>query len=202
MQCGLVVAAGDSRCPRCRTSLSARTVLRPDAQTSIGARNQPRGKRLSVPPGGTSVEKPRISSGRMAAGIAVVAAMGIAAAFSLGRGGVAPARTALPQPEQSVGEIVTQIAAPLPFEDPGSDSGAVPVTQTAALEQLRRAFAKARLYSQISVRGDEMELRSTSCGATELGELLEQSRSALSDSGIRRVRCLQPHGQVVFSRAL
>jgi hypothetical protein len=93
----------------------------------------------------------------------------------------------------------TQLAAPVAVEAPPRALSAE-VNQTAAVEQLRRQFGKARLYSQISVVGDQLELRSTSCEDKQLVDRIEEARPLLTESGLRHVRCLQPHGQVVFSR--
>jgi hypothetical protein len=91
---------------------------------------------------------------------------------------------------------------PAPVVAEPAREAATEVNQAAALDQLRREFGKARLYSQISVQGEQLELRSTSCSDSQLTGLLEQSRSLLTHSGLRHIRCLQPHGQVVFSRDL
>lgn len=158
---------------------------------------------MSGPPSGTAVEPSGVAprtillAGGVAAGIGIL----LAVLLTTGRGKAA-APPALPQPTPVVATQTPAIAAPAVVAPVTTAPTVVVVTQAAALEQLRRAFAKARLYSQISVAGDQLELRSSSCEDHQLGDLLEQSRAQLAESGLHRVRCLQPHGQVVFTREL
>jgi hypothetical protein len=158
---------------------------------------------MSAPPSGTSVETPRLSPRLLGAGaaIALSAVAVVAAVATSGGDDVArPAAAAEPPPPAAPEAVRRPPAAPLPLPQPAVARGAA--NQAAAIEQLRRAFAKARLYSQISVQGADLELRSAACEDAQLAALLAQSRTALTESGLRSVRCLQPHGQVVFSREL
>lgn len=155
---------------------------------------------MSGPPGGTAVEAPRFPARMIAAGVAIALAALVVVLVSLGGDEPARPRAAAPEPPPAAPEMVQAVApiAPVPVTEAASGA----ISQSSAVEQLRRAFGKARLYSQISVQGDELELRSASCDDSQLADLLTRSRAALTESGLRRVRCLQPHGQVVFSREL
>lgn len=161
-----------------------------------------RSRRTSAPPSGTALAPEAPSWGRwVGVGVAVSVA-GAVLLFALG--GDAP-RERAPEvdeaPPQEVAPIAATRPAPVAFE-PESGSAPTVVSQAVAIDQLRRAFGKARLYSQLSMQGDQLELRSAACDDPRLSELLDQVTATLHESGLRRVRCLQPHGQVVFSREL
>jgi hypothetical protein len=159
---------------------------------------------MSAPPSGTAVEASGVSRRMLVMGGAVAASLGILAAVLLGADGQDEARKVEPAANPA-----TESAAPARIP-PAVPLAAPQVTQpqlrtgeqAAAVEQLRRAFGKARLYSQISIQGDQLELRSSACQDRQLIELLSQSSARLGESGLHRVRCLEPHGQVVFSREL
>lgn len=157
---------------------------------------------MSGPPSGTAVEARGLSPKLLGAGaaIALSALAVVLAVATSGNDAPRPAATTEPTtaPEAPPPQRPAAPTPPLPQFAPTT----TPTSQAAAVDQLRRAFAKARLYSQISVQGDELELRSASCEDSQLSALLTQSRTALTESGLHRVRCLQPHGQVVFSREL
>lgn len=158
---------------------------------------------MSAPPGGTAVETSGIPKRALVLGGAAAVSLGVVAAVLLGAGKKEVVRATPGAGLES--------AAPTPVPLPRAQPIAAPVAEqpqlrtgnpAAAVEQLRRAFGKARLYSQISVQGDLLELRSSSCGDRQLETLLTQVSAQLSESGLHRVRCLEPHGQVVFSREL
>ena len=159
---------------------------------------------MSAPPSGTAVEASAVSKRTLVMGGAVAASLGILAAVVLGAGGRDEARKVEPaaSPAQdSAAPVRIPRAAPIavpPVAQPQLRMG----DQAAAVEQLRRAFGKARLYSQISIQGDQLELRSSACQDRQLIDVLSQSSAQLGESGLHRVRCLEPHGQVVFSREL
>lgn len=158
---------------------------------------------MSGPPSGTAVEPSGVAPRTvlLASGVAVGVGVLLAVLLTTGKDkGTAP--PAPPQPTPVVAAPTPAVVAPAVVAPTTTGPTVVVVTQDAALEQLRRAFAKARLYSQISVAGDQLELRSSSCEDRQLGDLLDQSRAQLAGSGLHRVRCLQPHGQVVFTREL
>lgn len=163
-----------------------------------------RARRVSAPPGGTAVETSGIPKRMLVLGGAVAVSLGVLAAVLLGAGQKKEVERAAPGTGVE-GEPVTaaqipraQPIAPPVVEQPQLRTG----DPAAAVDQLRRAFAKARLYSQISVQGDQLELRSSACGDRQLETLLSQVSAQLAESGLHRVRCLEPHGQVVFSREL
>lgn len=196
--------AGLARAPARPSSTPPYAGNRPATMPPYAVMPDGRARRVSAPPSGTAVERsgspPRalLLVGGAAAGI------GVLLAVLLARGGAEATPTPSPAPSQAPEvEMVpvineTPVAAPVEV----TPVKAAAVSQAAAVEQLRRAFGKARLYSQISVAGDQLELRSSACEDQQLGDLLERSRTQLAESGLHRVRCLQPHGQVVFSREL
>jgi hypothetical protein len=192
--CGLSVALGYPRCPRCQAPLAAAA---PTAPASLAAR----AKRLSGPPSGTSVEPSSPSRQLIIGAAAGAVALALVAWVALRSGPTKAASPPATAGSASVEEPTPPAAAALVVAEPPRQA-AEEVNQGAAIDQLRREFGKARLYSQISVEGEQLELRSNSCGDSQLVGLLEQARSLLTHSGLRHIRCLQPHGQVVFSRDL
>lgn len=222
--CGISVPVGYARCPRCRSSVSTAP---PMGETSSAprhseggssaapnGRNRPspsspyvdaRARRVSAPPSGTAVERagppPRVF---WVIG-AVAAALGVSLAVLLARGESQATTAEEPPPREPSPEVTTPfidetpiVTAPVAPEVPQLAK----VSQATAVEQLRRTFGKARLYSQISTVGDQLELRSAACDDQQLRDLLDQARTTLTESGLHRVRCLLPHGQVVFAREL
>jgi hypothetical protein len=192
--CGVSVPQGYPRCPNCRALVRGAPV----AASAADARR----RRTSAPPSGTALAPaPRIGwwLGGGAAALSLIAA----AALLTGDDEPAPTAGAAIEPELAVPEPAVRQALPRPAlsSEPGPTPGGG-VSQAIAVDELRRAFGKARLYSQLSLQGDQLELRSTSCDDPQLAQLLDQVIDRLKQSGLHRVRCLQPHGQVVFSRDL
>lgn len=144
---------------------------------------------------------PPSSSRWLVAGAAASVAVGALAAVLLVRQGgtvaVAPEGQAggvSEQREPAPPAVVSEVEAPEPE--------AAPPVSAEALTGLRSMLGKARLFAQLASAGDRLELRSASCGDSQLPTLLAEARDSLWQAGIRRVRCLEPHGQVVFERDL
>lgn len=144
---------------------------------------------------------PSGSSRWLVAGAAASVAVGAVAALLLARR-PAPAASA---PVQIEGEVLEEREAPPSSVAPEAvtpEPAAAPVASAGALGGLRSMLGKARLFAQLASAGDRLELRSASCDDSQLPTLLAEARDALLQAGIRRVRCLEPHGQVVFERDL
>jgi hypothetical protein len=150
---------------------------------------------------------PPSSSRWLIAGAAASIAVGALAAVLLVRQGGAAAVV----PEGQAGEVPEQrgqrgqrepAPAAVPSEVAAPEPVAAPPASAAALGGLRSMLGKARLFAQLASAGDRLELRSASCGDSQLPTLLAEARDSLWQAGIRRVRCLEPHGQVVFERDL
>ena len=199
--CGLPVAVGYARCPRCRAALDAPPV----AGGEPGRVEAPRARRVSSPPGGTAVAAPTMRSRWLLAGFAVAAGAGVAAAVLVASGGRS-APSSSPAAAEPAGDTAALVvaAAPAPAAPggPSAEEGPALPQGAAAIAGLRRAMGKARVYAQLAPDGDRLELRSSSCEDARLSALLEEAKAPLQQSGFRRVRCLQPHGQVVFERDL
>lgn len=165
-----------------------------------------RARRISAPPGGTAVEVPPGRGRWLALGLLLAVACGAGAAVALTRG---PQSSAPPAPaSEGVDERAAEAAEPV-GRPAGARRGSAPASAPAqrpnpadAIGTLRRALSKARLFAQLAPDGEHLELRSASCDDSRLGALLDEAKEALVESGFRRVRCLQPHGQVVFERDL
>lgn len=134
------------------------------------------------------------------AGLGLAVAAGVAVAVL--RGGVAS------RADEPAAEEPAPVSAPLVTEAPAAQASAGPGTPVLATNSanaigaLRAALGKARVYAQLAPDGDRLELRSGSCEEARFTALLDEFRATLQQAGFRRVRCLQPHGQVVFERDL
>lgn len=146
-----------------------------------------------APPSGS----PRWLVGGAAASVVV----GVAAAVLL----VRRSEPAVSAPAQSEGEVLEEAEvqqATVAVEAAAPEAEAAPVASAAALSGLRSMLGKARLFAQLAASGDRLELRSASCEDAQLAAFLAEAREGLWQAGFRRVRCLAPHGQVVFERDL
>lgn len=138
----------------------------------------------------------------LVAGAAASVVVGVVAALLL----VRRSEPAVSAPAPSAGEVVAEVevqqatAVPEAFASPEAE--AAPVVSAGALSGLRSMLGKARLFAQLASFGDRLELRSASCEDSQLAALLAEAREGLWQAGFRRVRCLAPHGQVVFERDL
>lgn len=189
--CGVSVALGYARCPRCRTPLELEGV--DGAELS-------RARRISGAPGGTSMAPAPSSSRWLVAGAAASIAVGALAAFLLVRR--PPAAAPPPASEQGALEAPGEPEPSAIVAPAEATPVAAPPASSEALGGLRSMLGKARLFAQLASAGDRLELRSASCDDSQLPVLLAEAREALWQAGIRHVRCLEPHGQVVFERDL
>ncbi len=182
--CGVAVALGYARCPKCHAPMPAHGL---------------RGKRDTQQGGGTSAAA-AAATGAPWIVIGVVAiALGGAAAYALTRGDAAP-RAAAPDeaaaPVEAPGGEVVDVAPPPPPQAP------VRRDPAGAADRLERALAGQRLYGKAALRGEVLELRSSFCGEPGLVAVVDAARGDLAGEGLTAVTCLEPHGAEVFSRPL
>ncbi|MEZ4400344.1 MAG: hypothetical protein R3B06_10020 [Kofleriaceae bacterium] len=147
-----------------------------------------------------SVEPPSARSTGWLVVAGAAAVVGVVVAVAVTRGG----RRSPPAPAPDLA------AAPAPVEirDPSADV-APPAPSAPArpdprpvVDQLERALAGQRLYAKTSIRGDQVELRSSFCDDAALVTIVASFGAALAAEGVGSVRCVELHGAEVFVRAL
>jgi hypothetical protein len=181
--CGVAVAVGYPRCPRCQAAV-------------------PRGRPPTLQGGGTSLAGERSEWPRWAlAGAALTLVFGAvlwlatrespARATDAGALADAEAFEEEDAEEEEEGEVAL---APAP--------GAEPVEAATALRQLDEALRSERLWAKLRVAGALIEIESALCDDAAMWPAIAGVAEALHASGARAVRCLAPHGAVVFERDL
>jgi hypothetical protein len=185
--CGVPVVSGYVRCPKCHATLPY---------------GSGRSKRTSVEPGGTAVD----SGGGFpwAAVIVAVVVAGVIALFFGFRGG-----SKKQEPTATPAEPVAGAAAPAP--PPTSNATPSPVVtpaQPAAPSprllgaELDRQLKRQRLWSTVSVTGNTVDVRSSSCSDPQMKPALDAGTSGFRAAGLTRLRCMEQSGRVVFERDL
>ncbi len=179
--CGVAVMPGYARCPKCRKPLPRRLP--------------------TVVSGGTSVEErsrgPMI--GAIAAGLAI---LGLIAYFAT-RGGedaAAPPPVVAPVVEEPLPTTPTDTT--VPFQDtprPPQPTGPDPAVVAGNLQQ---DLKRQRLWSNVTVNGNRVEVRSGSCGDPAMAPLLDAAAPELKAAGMTRLRCVEQSGRVVSDREL
>lgn len=181
--CGVAVVPGYVKCPKCGAAL-------PSVRSSAA--------------GGTAVAGPSGGMPVMAFVIGGVVALAIVLFFALRGGGKKDEPAA--QPETAVSPeaptATTPEADPTAAPDPSGGSAVAQRDPRAATSALDRALKKERLWGNVEVRGDRVDIRSSGCGDPGMKPLIEANASALRDGGLTHLRCLEQSGGVVFERDL
>lgn len=173
---------GYARCPKCRKPLPRR------APTAIQ--------------GGTSVEE--TSRGPLIAAIASgLAILGVLAYFATRGGDDKPTVAPVVAPTTVQPTTAGPTDTPVPFQDdrprPAQPSGPDPTTVAGNLE---RDLKRQRLWSNVTINGNRVEVRSASCGDPAMGPLLDASAPDFKAAGVTRLRCVEQSGRVVSDREL
>ena len=198
-RCGLTVAAGYARCPRCQADLP---VARARERTQ-----PPRGA------GGTAVD-PILDRRRYAMIGGGVVLLVVVLWLALG-GDDAPAKGA-PAPDDPVAEAGDDPAGPAVGGDDTADVGPSPPPapvgptpappagsgRNGAVGGLSRALREARLWATVSGDGDGVLIESSFCDDNGLSSIVDGAIAELRQVGFTSVRCRAPHGAVVFDRGL
>ncbi len=198
--CGVAVAVGYPRCPRCHATV-------PSA---------PRSKRATFREealaGGTSLAPPDDEPGPPVGCIAfgvVLLVVGVIAIWLATRD-----RTATPAVTDDETEDVEEAAEPVEPDEETPVEGAGPATGTADedveegpdIEEVARdldaALRGAQLWSKVTVDGDVVVIESSLCDDPGVWGEVKLEAVALRDAGTVSVRCQEPHGGVVFDRKL
>jgi hypothetical protein len=188
-KCGVAVVPGYVKCPKCHFPLPP-----------------PRRGRNSIAPSGTAVQSTRAPIGAI---ILVVALVGgaIAAYFA-----VRPHHEATAAPDESKPSVMSEPSSGAPAgpalapaapaasaATPDESSG--PSAATLATE-LQHALDRQRLWSTVEVTGSGVEVRSSSCSDAAMRPVVDAAAPRFKAAGIRRLRCLEESGTVVFARDL
>ncbi|MBK9030532.1 MAG: hypothetical protein IPL61_04200 [Myxococcales bacterium] len=185
--CGVAVAAGYPRCPKCHAPMPGVAGGRTRRDTNQG--------------GGTTVTARSSRATGVAlvvAGAAVLAAV-VALVMTSGSAhrkvATDPRVTAVTPMTSSARRIDdTAIEAPPP---PPAPPEPWPV-----LDRLERALAAERLYGKVTIRGGAVEVRSSFCEEARVQALVDGALADLRAVGAATVACVAPHGAVVFRRTL
>jgi hypothetical protein len=191
-KCGVDVAVGYPRCPRCHAAVPQGARARRATPLELG--------------GGTSVE---VARGPSRAGLILLALAGVVlivviVLFATGGGGSRKAAA----PEEAVEEEAVEdetgdepadeadteeeAARPEPAADP----------MPAALRDLDRALRAAQLWSNVRREGTVVVVESALCEDTGMWPAIAALAGDLRDAGASAVRCQGRHGGVIFERAL
>lgn len=176
--CGVAVVPGYVRCPKCQQPLP---------------RHRPRGIE-----GGTTIAPPRRSPLLPIIGVALIA-LALVVYFGLRSRAPAakpatPVARAEPPPAPAQPTAEPQVPA-APEERSGPDP-----QQLAS--DLRRALERQRLWAQVTIVGDHVDVQSSSCGDPAMAPMLDAAAPGFKAAGLTRLRCLEQSGRVVTERAL
>ncbi len=177
--CGIAVVPGYVRCPKCQQPL-------------------PRHRAPGIE-GGTAVATPRRSPLLAIIGIALVA-IAFVVYFGLRSSSKPPAKPAAPaavnEPPPAPAAIPAepQIAA-APEEPAGPDPQQL-------ANDLRRTLERQRLWAQVTIVGDHVDVQSSSCGDPAMAPVLDAAAPSFKAAGLTRLRCLEQSGRVVTERGL
>ena len=185
--CGVPVVTGYVRCPKCHAAL-------PYGSGRI--------KRTSIEPGGTAVD----SGGGFpwAAVIVAVVVAGVIALFFGFRGGGKKQEPAATPAEPVAGAVApapppTTNATPSPVVTPAQPAAPSPRLLGAELD---RQLKRQRLWSTVSITGNTVDVRSSSCGDPQMKPALDAGTGGFHAAGLTRLRCMEQSGHVIFERDL
>jgi hypothetical protein len=195
--CGIAVAAGYLRCPKCHTEMPGGTAPSFDGSAERVA-------------GGTSVTTGDSSRIWIAAAIGLMAVAVVV--FLVARGGddkaAAPADSGgqaapAPSPKRSAQRPAP---TPSPVTAPETDDEVVvpPAQRVAGVaNMLRDRLDGARLWSTVDLEGtDGLSIHSGYCSDEQMPGLIDALADDLRGAGLVRVTCYERHGAKVFAREL
>jgi hypothetical protein len=194
--CGVAVAVGYPKCPRCHSAV-------PQA---------PRTKRQTLREemlaGGTSVEPPEMpatSSPLLPLAIGVVALGAVIAGFVLLRKEPTTQPAIEPAGEGADDTEPEQDDEPEATTEPGAtaEAGAAPVEEvdlSGAVDSLSEELRVQRLWATVRADGTVIEIQSSLCDDKAMTAAVDGA--GLAGSGATAVRCVAAHGGVVWERGL
>ncbi|MCA9674929.1 MAG: hypothetical protein H6709_05125 [Kofleriaceae bacterium] len=198
--CGVAVAIGYPRCPKCHAALP---------QPARSRRATARDELLT---GGTSVEPSGGYRGLALIGVVVLGLI-VAVVVMTRRGGDRGGARApsddrddrADRADDRTGGTRADDVDDLPELPPATQTGggaAAADPLAGAIRDLSEALRTERLWSKVSHDGTEIVVESSLCGDTAMHEVLAQQVAPLHDAGARSLRCQEPHGGLVFETDL
>jgi hypothetical protein len=165
----------------------------------------PRYSRSSVSPvGGTAVETPASKASPVLALLAALVVAGGIIWFFVSRKHTASAAPPAPAADTAGSGTAQPAAAVTPAQ--ATAPVATPVLPTIHADQVARNLEsdlkKLRLWSTVSVVGDHVDVRSSSCNDAGMKSTIQPQLAAFHAAGLTKLRCLEQSGAVVFARDL
>lgn len=181
-RCGVAVTPGYVKCPKCHGRLPS---------MPVAGRTRPGG---TVAPSAQADRTAWIYGG---IGVLVV---GGALAFTLAGSKSTPPRAteAFVVVDAPSAAVAVPTGVPVP-ERTGPAERRDP--QGAALT-LERELQRARIWSTVKVREDELRIESQSCAEPGMATAIAEAAASLKAQGLVSVRCAEPHGAIAFDRPL
>jgi hypothetical protein len=152
--------------------------------------------------GGTSVAgSNRNGWSRIGVAMIAVAVVASAAWLVVHQRGTSSHRQAIDE-ESGVAPVTTSAAV---SESTGVALPVVPPRRkdpSGAADQVEAALANERLYAKVTVQGGTVELRSSFCTESRLRAIVDGAAARFAAEGVASVRCVEPHGALVFTMTM
>ncbi len=192
--CGVAVAPGYPRCPKCHAAL-------PDAPPLGGNASAQRVQ------GGTSTAAESPRSWLWVAGAAGLALLGVIGFFVLRSSEKHPG--APPPPAASPAEVpaAPNVAAAEQGADVAPDPSAPAEPsrvqqQLEAAASLREALDNRRLWASVNADHNDLSIHSAYCNDAAMAGAIDELEKDLGAAGITHVGCYERHGPLVFERTI
>lgn len=184
--CGLVVAAGYPRCPRCRALLPGMTAPPAAVAASRGAA------------GGTAIADRRRPVLLIVASVIAVVVAVVAVIILMSDDGDERAGAPVPAPSPGLAPAPAQGAEPAPAGEPAADQGVAVAAPSAA--SLGAELDQRRLWATVAVDGQAAVVHSAYCTDAGMEQAIQAAGADLRAAGLTSVRCHERHGPLVFER--
>lgn len=79
---------------------------------------------------------------------------------------------------------------------------AAPVSAGAIANDLQRDLQQRHLWSTVAIIGDHVDIHSSTCSDPAMKPVLDRVAGDFKSAGLRRLRCLEESGRLVFARDL
>jgi hypothetical protein len=199
--CGVAVVPGYVRCPKCHAPLPR------------GAQNPRGGTGTTIDPdgggGGTSLPSARrfpILPVAIGGVVLLVAIIWFYTAMqdyrNVGRRPAAKQGSDVTDPTAIAGEPTPAPSIAQPDPSLGTTPSPNAPSPSVAASELESGLRRQRLWSTVEVVGDQIDVRSGSCGDPGMAPAVDAARTGLRSAGLTRLRCLEQSGRVVFERDL
>jgi len=188
--CGVAVASGYIKCPRCHTELPL-----------------PRARRPLTEGGGTAMSGGGNRTVMLIGAAALALVVVVVWVFASGGSSAAVVPDAAvdddvgdPEPDQV--RPTPDREPPPPDRQPVDPTPPTPSVGRAELRDLGLALRGERLWATVTASGTTVEIGSSFCDDTGLVAIVDAHDSALRAARFTSVRCRAPHGGIVFEHGL